>query len=108
HVEDGTITLIGATTENPSFEINAALLSRTRIIRLERLDHSDLESLIRMAIKDPVRGLGDSLRLSDDAIRSLAETSEGDARRTLTTLENISLSIPPSHREISREQVEEA
>jgi len=91
HVEDGTVTLIGATTENPSFELNSALLSRARVIRLERLGVESLVQIIQLALQDPERGLGGFLKLVPDAIRWLAETSEGDARRALTTLENISL-----------------
>lgn len=91
HVEDGTVTLIGATTENPSFELNSALLSRTRVIRLERLGVESLVQIIQIALQDPQRGLGGFLKLLPEAIRWLAETSEGDARRALTTLENISL-----------------
>ena len=91
HVEDGTVTLIGATTENPSFELNTALLSRARVIRLERLDVDALSRIITIALGDSERGLGGFLQLSDEATRWLAETSEGDARRALTTLENVSL-----------------
>ncbi|MBC7690408.1 MAG: replication-associated recombination protein A [Methylotenera sp.] len=91
HVEDGTVTLIGATTENPSFELNSALLSRARTIRLERLEVGALSQIIRNALADSKRGLGGFLRISDEAIQWLAETSEGDARRALTTLENVSL-----------------
>lgn len=91
HVEDGTITLVGATTENPSFELNTALLSRARVVRLERLSEDALCSIIEKALQDPERGLGGFLKLKNDAIRWLASTSEGDARRALTSLENISL-----------------
>jgi putative ATPase len=86
HVEDGTITLIGATTENPSFELNTALLSRTRVIRLERLDAAALAIIIERALNDPERGVGGFLKLEPDAIAWLAETNEGDARRALTAL----------------------
>jgi putative ATPase len=91
HVEEGTVTLIGATTENPSFELNRALLSRTRVIRLERHDAAALRGLIERALADPERGLGGILQLTDDAIDWLSETSEGDARRALTALETIAL-----------------
>lgn len=91
HVEDGTVTLIGATTENPSFELNTALLSRTRVIRLERLDESALERVIQRALDDPERGLGSFLKLAPEAVVWLARVSEGDARRALTALENIAL-----------------
>jgi putative ATPase len=91
HVEDGTVTLIGATTENPSFELNSALLSRTRTLRLERLSTEALGELLRRALSDSVRGLGGFLRLSDAAVQWLAATSEGDARRALTALESVAL-----------------
>jgi len=91
HVEEGTVTLIGATTENPSFELNRALLSRTRVIRLERHDARSLGALIRRALSDSERGLAGILALEDLAIDWIAETSEGDARRALTALETIAL-----------------
>jgi putative ATPase len=86
--EDGTITLIGATTENPSFEINGALLSRTRVFVLEPLTAEHLEDLLRRALADEERGLGGrSLAVDDDALRSIAVEADGDARRALTVLE---------------------
>jgi putative ATPase len=91
HVEDGTVTLIGATTENPSFELNRALLSRARVIRLENLSADAIETILRRALSDPERGLGGFLRVSDEGIRWLAETNEGDARRALTALETVAL-----------------
>jgi putative ATPase len=93
HVEDGTVTLIGATTENPSFELNSALLSRTRVIRLERLSEEALEGILSKALEDSERGLGGFLRLSPEAIRWLVATSEGDARRALTALESVALYV---------------
>ncbi|OFZ22826.1 MAG: AAA family ATPase [Bdellovibrionales bacterium GWB1_55_8] len=93
HVEDGTLTLIGATTENPSFELNSALLSRTRVIRLEQLTPEAIEQVVRRALSDVERGLGGFLALSDEAISWLAATSEGDARRVLTALESVALFV---------------
>jgi putative ATPase len=88
HVERGTVTLIGATTENPSFEINGALLSRLRVFVLEPLGAPDLEALLGEALADRVRGLGAmGLTASADALTLLAETADGDARRALTALE---------------------
>src|SRR4029079_3105934 len=85
---DGTITLIGATTENPSFEINGALLSRTRVFVLQPLDAEHIEILLRRALEDRERGLGGlELRVVDDALRSIAVEADGDARRALTVLE---------------------
>lgn len=88
HVERGTITLVGATTENPSFEINGALLSRSRVFVLTPLDASAIESLVRRAVSDREHGLGaQELVLDDDAAHLLAEEADGDARRALTVLE---------------------
>ena len=88
HVETGTITLIGATTENPSFEVNAALLSRCRVFTLRRLEPSALAILVRRAAADSERGLGqDGIELSEDAVAAIAEAADGDARRALNLLE---------------------
>jgi putative ATPase len=86
--EDGTITLIGATTENPSFEVIGALLSRTRVFVLQPLSASDIETLTRRALEDRERGLGDlELTLDQDALELIAVEADGDARRALTVLE---------------------
>jgi putative ATPase len=88
HVEAGTLTLIGATTENPSFELNGALLSRMRVFVLESLSADDLTLLVNRALSDKERGLGESaLTIDDDALTALVEQSDGDARRVLTLLE---------------------
>jgi len=88
HVERGTITLIGATTENPSFEVNAALLSRCRVFTLRRLEASTLATLVRRAACDRERGFGaDGIELSEDAVAAIAEAADGDARRALNLLE---------------------
>jgi putative ATPase len=88
HVEAGTITLIGATTENPSFEVNAALLSRCKVVRLEALGEGDLLVLLDRAIGDDKRGLG-KLRLeaAPEVKALIAREAGGDARRALNTLE---------------------
>jgi putative ATPase len=86
--EDGTITLIGATTENPSFEINGALLSRTRVFVLRPLEAAHVEVLLRRALEDRERGLGElTLRVEDDALTAMSVEADGDARRGLTVLE---------------------
>jgi putative ATPase len=88
HVEAGTITLIGATTENPSFEIIGALLSRVRVFVLEPLSPRDLHALVGRALADRERGLGDlELAMDDDAADLIATEADGDARRTLTILQ---------------------
>jgi putative ATPase len=88
HVEDGTIVLVGATTENPSFAVNAALLSRCKVFRLEPLTAEDLVILLRRALHDSPHGLGaKGLSADDEALAAIAEMARGDARRALSTLE---------------------
>jgi putative ATPase len=88
HVEDGTLTLIGATTENPSFELNNALLSRARVYVLLALGVGEIEEILTAALADRDRGLGERrLSLSDEARALLAEAADGDARRGLNLLE---------------------
>lgn len=88
HVERGTVTLIGATTENPSFELNAALLSRTRVYVLEPLSPAEVMTVIDHALADGERGLGRlELELTAEGRAALAEVSDGDARRALSVLE---------------------
>lgn len=87
-VEDGTITLIGATTENPYFSIIAPLLSRSRIFGFETLDHVQITDLLERTLKDKERGYGDrDIQLDADALVHLAELSAGDARSALNALE---------------------
>ena len=87
-VEDGTLTLIGATTENPYFEVNGALLSRSMIFELTPLSTEDILELIRRAVYDTERGMGayDAV-IEEDAARFLAQMSGGDARRALNAIE---------------------
>jgi putative ATPase len=93
HVEDGTITLIGATTENPYFEVNSALLSRMRVWRLEPLSDDDVATVVRRALEDKERGLAGSLgpeggvALAQDAFDHLVGLAGGDARAALNVLE---------------------
>jgi putative ATPase len=88
HVESGLITLIGATTENPSFEVIAPLLSRARVVVLEALGHDDLVLLLRRALADEEHGLGTQrLTANDDALAFIAQHAQGDARVALNTLE---------------------
>ncbi len=88
YVEDGTITFIGATTENPSFELNNALLSRARVYVLKALSTEDIEHILRRAIDDNDHGLGTSkLQVEEDIIHQLAAIADGDARRALNLLE---------------------
>ncbi len=88
HVENGTVVFIGATTENPSFELNNALLSRARIYVLKSLSSDELEQVIVQTLADSERGLGDSgIELAPELGRLLAEAADGDARRALNLLE---------------------
>ncbi|MCY4147929.1 MAG: replication-associated recombination protein A [Gammaproteobacteria bacterium] len=88
HVEDGTIIFIGATTENPSFELNNALLSRLRVYLLKPLSKDDIAHLINRALHDHEAGLGQlALKISDKAVSSLAHFANGDARSALNILE---------------------
>jgi len=88
HVETGTITLIGATTENPSFEVNAALLSRCRVFTLRRLEPDALAAVVRRAVADRERGLGAAwIEVPEEVVSAIAEAADGDARRALNLLE---------------------
>ncbi len=86
-VERGDILLVGATTENPSFEIISALLSRLRVLILEPLSVEDLVSVLRRALEDADRGLSGKVSAEDDVLRAVAHATDGDARRALTALE---------------------
>ncbi len=94
HVEAGTIVLVGATTENPSFEVNAALLSRSKVYVLEPLTPDDVVVILTRAVADEVRGLG-ALRVDadPDALRALAVFANGDARVALNLLERVVLTL---------------
>ncbi len=88
HIEDGTLTFIGATTENPSFELNNALLSRARVYVLKALEESDIRQVIDNAVDDKQNGLGQAgFHLDDEARELLARAADGDARRALNFLE---------------------
>lgn len=87
HIEDGTIIFIGATTENPSFELNNALLSRARVYLLKRLDETAIEAIIRQALTDP-RGLAhEPLQFADGVLKALVQLVDGDGRKALNYLE---------------------
>jgi putative ATPase len=111
-VEDGTITLIGATTENPSFEVIGALLSRSRVLTLEPLSEEDVTALLRRALADEERGLA-ALRpqVSDEILARLSHAAGGDARVALTALEASVEATPPDKqgaRHVSEDTVVEA
>ena len=111
YVEAGTIVLIGATTENPSFEVNAALLSRSKVFVLEPLTLDQVKAILSRALGDATRGLGAArLDVDDDALAAMAMLSSGDARAALNLLELASQSAPVdgSRRHVTRAWLERA
>ncbi len=104
HVEDGTIVLIGATTENPYFEVNSALISRSRLFMLRPLTEAQIITILRTALSDPERGYGSrrtpdgrpQVQVDEDALRHLAHVAGGDARNALNALELAVESTPPN------------
>jgi len=111
HVEAGTISLIGATTENPSFEVNSALLSRTRVFRLHSLGEEAVGEIVDRALADRERGLGElAVALEPDARHHLIKTAGGDARIALNALElaTMSAEVVDGGRRIDKPLIEEA
>lgn len=109
HVEAGTITLVGATTENPSFSVNAAVLSRCRVFRLEAIGLSDLVTLLRRALTDVERGLGaNQIEAEESALEAIADAARGDARRALGLLESTVALLEPDQKTIDLESVRRA
>lgn len=97
HVEDGTITLIGATTENPSFEVNAPLLSRCKVLVLKELTPDHIKAILNNALLDKKRGLGNrKIEIHEEAINFLMDLSHGEARVALNTLESASILVKPN------------
>lgn len=111
-VEQGTVTLIGATTENPSFEVNGALLSRSRVVTLSPLETADLVALLNQALSDPDRGLARfHPQIEGTDLECLAQSAAGDARVALTALETATLATEPNaegKRPLTRESLAEA
>jgi putative ATPase len=108
-VEDGIVTLVGVTTENPFFAINSALVSRSRIFHFQPLASEHVKTLLRRALADRERGLGQyQVHVHDDAMDFLAETSDGDARRALAALEVGVLSATEQPIEFTRQLAEES
>ena len=98
-VEEGTITLVGATTENPSFEVNAALLSRCRVFTLRQLTDAEVEMVVRRALLDPDRGVASlNVDLDGDALAALCGMANGDARVALNGLELAAEAATPDSR----------
>ncbi len=112
YVEDGTVTLIGATTENPSFEVNAPLLSRCQVLTLNPLNEDEIRIIILRALKDQLKGLGQiAVEFEDEAMLHLAMMSNNDARVALNALELAVMTTPPDSdgkRRITLQVVEDA
>src|SRR5512145_39403 len=112
HVESGLITLIGATTENPSFEVIAPLLSRTRVLTLKQFTDEDMLMILRRALTDSSRGLGKfAINADDDTLRFIAGISDGDARTALNNLEaaaSMVMVLPEEERILTAKSAEEA
>ena len=108
-VEDGIVTLVGATTSNPSFAVNGALLSRSQVFQFRPLSEDDIGSLLHRALSDQQRGLGDEdVRMHDEAFDFLCRVCDGDARRALSALEIGVLSSEERPVEFTRELAEES
>lgn len=108
-VEDGVVTLVGATTSNPSFSVNSALVSRSQIFQFEALSEADILSLLQRAITDPMRGYGRlSIESQEGGLEYLAKVCDGDARRALTTLEIAVLSSNERPVQLTRELIAES
>ena len=109
YVENGTVTLIGATTENPSFEVVAPLLSRSRVVVLRGLTEEEIAALVRRALADWERGLGErGLSIDEAALAALANAAAGDARIALNALEIAAALVAPGSRAITLADVREA
>jgi putative ATPase len=109
YVEDGTVILVGATTENPYFDVVAPLRSRLRIFRLEPLSDGDVRTLVTRALEDPQRGLGGrGISLQPEALEAIVRLSGGDARMALNALEAAALALPADGGEVTAEAVAEA
>ncbi|MBI4127965.1 MAG: replication-associated recombination protein A [Parcubacteria group bacterium] len=109
YVENGTIILMGATTENPSFEVIGPLLSRCRVVTLERLTTSDIAAIIRRALTDQERGVKEGITVAHDALTFLADSANGDARIALNALEIAAQNLlPKEEKTISLAHIQEA
>lgn len=112
HVEEGTVTLIGATTENPSFEVNSALLSRCRVFTLRALNQQEILLLLQRAITDSERGIANlDVEIDEEALKTLSELSDGDARIALNALELAANATSPGSdgkRRVTQDAVEDA
>jgi len=112
HVENGTVILIGATTENPYFNVNSPLLSRSQVFKLDKLTHQEMEKLIYKALKDETNGLGNyKVSITEDAVNHLIDTANGDIRVAFNGLELAVMTTVPNEqgiRNLSLEVIEES
>ena len=109
HVERGIITLIGATTENPSFEVNSALVSRSRVFVLERLSEDSIAKILKQSLKDKERGLGEmKIKINDDTLGLISHLANGDARMALNTLEVCSKQTKSINQKLVKEVVQKS
>ena len=107
YVEDGRLVLIGATTENPFFEVNHALLSRLRVVRLQKLTDGQIVRILQQALDDTERGLGaQNLTAEDGVLASIAQFAGGDARMALNLLEEMAAMLPPTGGALTQELME--
>ena len=107
YVEDGRLVLIGATTENPFFEVNHALLSRLRVVRLQKLTDGQIVRILQQALGDTERGLGaQHLTAEDGVLASIAQFASGDARMALNLLEEMAAMLPPTGGALTQELME--
>ena len=107
YVEDGRLVLIGATTENPFFEVNHALLSRVRVVRLYKLTDGQLVKILQQALADEERGLGGQhLTAADGVLAAIAQFAGGDARMALNILEEMAAMLPPSGGKLTQDLME--
>lgn len=108
YVEDGRLILIGATTENPFFEVNHALLSRVRIVQLQQLTDGQLVHILQQALMDKERGLGkQDIKVDEEILQALAQMAGGDARIALNLLEEMAAMLPPQGGELTRSMLKE-
>lgn len=108
-VEEGIVTFVGATTQNPFFSVNSALVSRSQVFQFESLGHDDIRALLQRAISDKTKGLGRiSIEADDEALDFLADITDGDARRALTALEIGVLSSNDHPVQLNRQLAEES
>ena len=105
-VENGTMILVGATTENPSFEVNSALLSRCRVFVIKKLEPDDIRSIVSRAVADPERGYGKlAIEIPEDVVKGIVTVADGDGRIALNTLEQLVKATPSEYDTASKKRI---